>query len=116
GEVVAASLHEWLGNDKNRKLIKELLRNGIEIKFQASSSKLQKLKGLSFVFTGELESLTRDAAKEKVRELGGDISSSVSKETGYVVVGNEPGSKYDKAKRLGVKILGEKEFLSLLSK
>ncbi len=116
GEVVAASLHEWLGNDKNRKLIKELLRNGIEIKFQASSSKLQKLKGLSFVFTGELESLTRDAAKEKVRELGGDISSSVSKETGYVVVGNEPGSKYDKAKQLGVKILGEKEFLSLLSK
>jgi len=61
-----------------------------------------------------METMTRDQAKEKIRNLGGDVSSSVSKETDYVVAGEEPGSKYDKAKKLGIKIIGEKEFIKMI--
>ena len=78
------------------------------------SAKSEKLAGKTFVLTGTLETLGRDEAKDKIRELGGDISSSVSKETNYVVVGAEPGSKYDRAKKLGTKVVDEKEFLKML--
>jgi len=64
--------------------------------------------------TGELESMTRDEAKERIRELGGDVSGSVSKNTDWVVAGSEPGSKFDKAQKLGVKILSEQEFLKII--
>ena len=73
------------------------------------------LTGQTFVLTGGLQTLTREAAKEKIRALGGDVSSSVSAATSYVVVGEEPGSKYDKAKKLGVTILTEGEFIKLVS-
>ncbi|MBO8595501.1 NAD-dependent DNA ligase LigA, partial [Staphylococcus aureus] len=68
----------------------------------------------SFVLTGTLTSMTRDEAKEKIRALGGDISESVSKKTSYVVAGENPGSKIDKAQKLGVAILDEQKFLNLL--
>ena len=73
-----------------------------------------KFVGKSFVVTGSLESLTREQAQDRIRELGGDVSSSVSKETDYVVAGSSPGSKYDKAKELGIKIIDEKEFLKMI--
>ena len=66
------------------------------------------------VLTGELENFTRDVAKDIIRKEGGDISSSVSRYTDYVVAGENPGSKYQKAKSLGVKVIGEKEFLEML--
>jgi len=66
------------------------------------------------VLTGTLETLSRDQAKERIRDHGGDVSSSVSKETDYVVAGAEPGSKYDKAQKLDVKVLTEKEFLEMV--
>ena len=72
------------------------------------------LYGKTFVLTGTLESLSRDDAKEKIRSQGGDVTGSVSSHTSYVVAGTDPGSKYDKAQKLGVKILSEKEFLKLL--
>ncbi|MBI4262366.1 NAD-dependent DNA ligase LigA, partial [Candidatus Uhrbacteria bacterium] len=67
------------------------------------------------VLTGTLTSLTRDEAKEKIRSLGGEISESVSKKTSYVVAGTEPGSKFEKAQKLGVTILDERGFLLLIN-
>jgi DNA ligase (NAD+) len=71
--------------------------------------------GKSVVLTGGLNSLTRDEAKDKIRELGGHIVSAVSKKTDLVVTGSDPGSKYEKAQELGIKIINEKEFLKLIS-
>ncbi len=86
-----------------------------KIKKKGKSSESEgKFNGLTFVLTGELESMSRDEAKEKIRDLNGDISESVSKKTDYVIVGREPGSKYQRAQKLGVKILNEDKFLNLL--
>ncbi len=111
GEVVAKSLYQYFHDKKNLKLIEDLIKH---IKIEKIEKAKQILAGKTFVLTGTLEILTRDQAKEKIRNLGGDVSSSVSKNTDYVVLGAEPGSKFDKAKKLGVKIISEKEFLTIL--
>lgn len=113
GPKVAASIKSWFNDKNNQKLLSDFFKNGIEI-INPKKKNVVKLKGLTFVLTGELENFSRDEAKEKIRQLGGNISSSVSKKTDYVVVGNNPGSKYDKAKNLGIKIINEKEFINLL--
>ncbi len=113
GYVVAESVLTFFNDEKNKKIISGLLKNGIEIE-EVKISKHQPLAGKTFVLTGSMESMTRDEAKDKIRVLGGDISSSVSKETDFVVAGAEPGSKYDRAKKNGIKILDEKEFLKLI--
>ncbi|MDP2933095.1 MAG: helix-hairpin-helix domain-containing protein, partial [bacterium] len=114
GGVVAKSIYEWFRADYNRKLLEKFERVGVRVLKQETSEKSSKLKGLTFVFTGSLDVLSREKAEEMVRENGGDTSSSVSKETDYVVAGEEPGSKYDRAKKLGVKIITEQEFSKLL--
>jgi DNA ligase (NAD+) len=73
-----------------------------------------KITGKTFVLTGTLETMSRDEAKEKIREAGGDVSGSVSKNTDYVVAGENAGSKEEKARELGVKIISEKEFVAML--
>ncbi len=73
-----------------------------------------RFTGTTWVFTGTLDTMSRSEAGAKVSVLGGDVTNSVSKNTSYVVVGADPGSKADKAKKLGVKILNEKEFLKML--
>src|SRR3989344_5969179 len=73
-----------------------------------------KFTGKTFVLTGELESMSRDEAKARIRELGGDSSETVSKNTDYVVAGANPGSKFARAQKLGVKIMDEKEFLKMI--
>lgn len=112
GEVVAKSIHSWFSDKQNVKFVEALVRAGIQIE----SVKIKKtpLSGKSVVVTGTLDTMSREEAKEAVREAGGDWVSSVSKNTDYVVVGANPGSKYDKAQKLGVKILEENEFLKLL--
>jgi DNA ligase (NAD+) len=112
GEIVAKSIHQWFNDKKNKAFLSQLLRSGLEIEELKLLKK--KLAGLTFVLTGELSRFTREQAKSKIRQLGGDVSSSVSKETDLLVAGEEPGSKYDKAKKLGVKIVEEKEFLRII--
>ena len=112
GEVAAKSVFDWFRDEPHKNLVKKLLRY-VEIENPKKRAP-GKLAGKTFVLTGELESLNRDEAKARVRELGGDPSETVSKNTDYVVVGANPGSKYDKAQKLGVKILDEKEFLKMV--
>jgi DNA ligase (NAD+) len=114
GNVMAESIYRWFRDKKNLELLNRLKEVGVKIKSLEFKVKGLKFKDKTFVLTGELETMTRDKAKEKIRALGGDVSGSVSKNTDFVVVGSEPGSKYDDAKQLGIKILSEKEFLKLL--
>jgi len=113
GEVVARSIFEWFNNNRNKKALNRLLKF-IKIENPKVIKKKQTLAGMIIVLTGELVLLTREQAKQAVRERGGDIASSVSKNTDLVIVGENPGSKYDKAKELGIKIIGEEEFLRII--
>lgn len=112
GSVVAKSIHEYFTNKKNLDFVHELIKNGIKIQKQKQIT--QKLAGKTFVLTGTLEKYSRDEAKKKIRDLGGDVSGSVSKETDYVVAGENPGSKYEKAKKINVEIIDEKKFLEII--
>jgi len=114
GPVVAESISNWFKNDYNKKLLEKFKKVSLHVLQQESAQKSSKLKGLTFVFTGGLETMTREQAEELARESGGNASSSVGKETSYVVVGEEPGSKYEKAKKIGVKVITEKDFLKML--
>jgi len=113
GPIVASSVYEWFHQKHNIKLLEKLFLVGIIIT-KNREKKQDKLQGKSFVITGSLETMTRDLAKSKVRELGGQISESVSRKTDYLVAGSEPGSKLEKAQKLGVTVLNEKQFLKLL--
>ncbi|MBI2623736.1 MAG: NAD-dependent DNA ligase LigA [Candidatus Liptonbacteria bacterium] len=114
GPKVAASIHAWFREPRNAKLVERLEKAGVEIMSDTQRAISDKLAGKSFVLTGTLASMSREAAKEKIRALGGNVSESVSKKTDYVVAGAEPGSKYEKAKKLGVRVLDENELLTLI--
>jgi DNA ligase (NAD+) len=115
GPKVAASIVEFFSEPANRQLIKRLNKAGVHPTAEKREVKSQKLAGKSFVFTGGLANRSREEAGELVQQHGGKVSGSVSKKTDYVVVGTDPGSKYDKAKELGVTILTESEFEKLLA-
>lgn len=115
GEIMAKSAHGWFHDKNNLRLLARLAAAGVKVTSLKLSSKGAKLAGQTFVLTGGLNKLTRDQAKAKIRELGGEISSSVSRNTDYVVAGSEAGSKLEKAQKLGVKVIGEEEFIKLLS-
>ena len=114
GPIVAESIVGWFKDKENVKILSKLLKH-VEISSESKKAQVRKLEGKTFVLTGTLENMSRDEAKEKIRALGGSVSSSVSKETDYVVAGASPGSKYDNALQLGVKILSESEFSNLLN-
>lgn len=113
GDKIAQSIYEYFHDDENLKMIEEFQQLGFEF---ASSliNKTDELAGKTFVLTGTLQTMTRDEASEKIKLRGGKTSSSVSKNTSYVVAGANPGSKLDKAEKLGVIILNEKEFFELI--
>ena len=112
GPVVARSIYQWFRNKNNFNFLEKLKRAGIKIKKLEKEEQI--LSGKTFVLTGALKKVTRDEAKTKIREFGGKVSSSVSKKIDFVVAGESPGSKYERAKRLGIKIINEKEFLAML--
>ena len=114
GPVVGKSIYDWFDGKRNVRLLERLENAGIVLTPPKVAHGAQKFSGKSFVFTGELSGISRDDAKNKVRELGGVVSESVSKKTSFIVVGENSGSKYDKAKKLGVKIINKKEFLKMV--
>ena len=114
GPKVAQSITEFFGEAANRNVIKKLFKVGVRPTAQKREVKSNKLEGKSFVFTGGLANRSREEAGAMVVEHGGKVSGSVSKKTDYVVVGTDPGSKYEKAKELGVEILDEREFEKLI--
>jgi DNA ligase (NAD+) len=113
GPKVAESITEWFSDNKNKKLIDDLDDAGVTAEAEGKA-KTGTLSGKTFVITGTMPSMTRNEAKDAIRAAGGDISESVSSLTDYVVSGDDPGSKYDKAVKLGIRIIGEKELKSLL--
>ncbi len=113
GEKIAKSVYDYFHNDENIRMINEFKQYGFSFE-NTAVQKTDELNGVTFVLTGTLVHMTRDEAAEKIKQRGGRTSSSVSKKTSYVVAGANPGSKFEKAKNLGVIILNEDEFLELL--
>lgn len=114
GERIAVSIHEFTQNKANTDEIKRLLKKGVRPAAPAVSGGSQKLKGNTFVITGTLPTLSREAAEDLIRSNGGKVTSSVSKKTSYLLLGEDPGSKFDKAQELGIKTLSETEFRQLI--
>lgn len=114
GPKVASGILEFFSVPANRKVIKKLEKSGVRPKVERRAVRSTEFAGKSFVFTGALANRSREEAGELVQQHGGKVSGSVSKKTDYVVVGADPGSKYDKAKELGVAILTEQEFEKLI--
>jgi DNA ligase (NAD+) len=116
GEEIASSIVKFFSQKGNQNVLRKLKEVGVEYSSRPARSRPKDLKfeGKTFVFTGGLKTMSRDEAESRVEALGGKASTSVSKKTGYVVAGEDPGSKCEKAKALGVKILSEDEFLELL--
>jgi len=113
GEEVARSVVDYFTDVKNRRVIEDMQRNGLDLVWEASQ-KEKTLAGTRVVFTGTLSKLHRDHAKRLVEERGGRVTSSVSKNTSFVVAGEDAGSKAEKARELGVKVLSEDDFLAMV--
>lgn len=113
GSKIGESVVEYLKDKQNKKLLEKFAQEDIKLELPDVSGH-RPLEGLSFVLTGSLPTLSREDATDLIKHEGGKVSGSVSKNTDYVVAGAEPGSKYDKAKELGIKIIGEKELKSMV--
>lgn len=114
GPEVAGSVVDFFSHEENMRVLEKLKRAGL--KFEVEKEAARPLSGKKFVFTGTLSSMTRSEAEELIRKLGGEASSSVSRRTDYVVVGENPGSKLERARQLGVKTITEEEFLRMVGK
>ena len=115
GPETVASIRQFFGHPSNLAMISRLVQAGMfRTTLAVVSAQKGPLHGQTFVLTGELESFTRDELKEKLESLGAKVTGSVSQKTNYVVVGAHPGSKLDKARELGVTILGEAQVIALM--
>ena len=114
GPTIAAAVVEWFGVDWHRAIVDKWQAAGVRMADERVTSVERTLEGLSIVVTGSLTGFSRDDAKEAIVARGGKAASSVSKKSAYVVAGDSPGSKYDKAVELGVPILDENGFRRLL--
>jgi DNA ligase (NAD+) len=115
GGTIAKSVTDWFGNAGARRLIEKLRRRGLTLAEPVQKS-TGALKGMTFVLTGTLESLSREQATELIESNGGKVTSGVSKKTSFVVAGTDPGSKLEKAQTLGVKVVGEAELKALVDR
>ena len=116
GPVVAQSLHQFFQEDENKVIINNIIEFGVKWDDQAQNvTNDQKLNQQTFVVTGTLENFSRDEIKELIENNGGKVSGSVSKKTSYVIIGDNPGSKADKAAELGIKIINEEQLMELLN-
>jgi len=115
GPTVASSVREWFEDPANRQLIERLKAAGLRTEESEAAPASRTFQGMQFVLTGTLESMTRDDARKAIEERGGRVTSSVSKKTSVVVVGKEAGSKLEKARELGLRIVDEDEFRALLA-
>jgi DNA ligase (NAD+) len=117
GPKIAESVYDFFRNKNNLSLVDKLKKAGLKFESESSAKPASnKFEGLTFVLTGTLEKYKRDEAKKLIEDLGGNVSSSVSKKTSYVLAGAEAGSKLDKAEQLGVKVLTEDEFEKMVGK
>ncbi len=114
GPRIAQSVTKFFSEPKNRETIDRLRRAGVVMVDKDFSAGERPLAGRTFVLTGTLRTMSRDAAKELIQRVGGQVTGSVSRKTHYVVVGDNPGTKAEDAKRLGIRMLDESEFLKLL--
>jgi DNA ligase (NAD+) len=116
GPIVAASIAEWFREPRNRELILRLKRAGVSTrrKQQRKAAK-RNLESKQFVLTGKLSRFTRDDARQMIEQRGGRVTGSVTKKTDFLVVGEDPGSKLDRARELNVQVLDEQGFLDLLA-
>ena len=115
GDIIAQNIVDYFDDKENDKEIQRLFEQGVTILEQESSALSDNLKGLTFVLTGTLEHYTRPEMSELIEKHGGKVSSSVSKNTSFVLAGAEAGSKLDKAKALGVKIISEEDILKMFN-
>jgi len=114
GPIVARSIYNFFHNLKNLRVLEKLEKAGVKFPIEESVAKGTALSDKNFVLTGGLDSFTRTEARKIIEDLGGRVTSSVSKKTDFVIVGKDPGSKYDDALRLGVRTLGEDEFKKMI--
>jgi len=115
GPTIAESLREWFGVDWHREIVRKWRESGVRMADERAEANARPLAGLTLVVTGTLATHTRDEAAEAVLSRGGKVSGSVSKKTAFVIVGDNPGSKYDKALALRVPVLNEESFAVLLA-
>ncbi len=113
GPTMAESVYEYFRDTRDQTVIKELLAAGVAPR-QPRTRRSDKLAGKTIVVTGSLENFTRQQIEQAIRQAGAKTSSSVSKKTDFVLAGENPGSKLDKASKLGVKVISEKQFMELL--
>ena len=111
GDVIASSVYEFMHNDININLINELKSLGLNMEYHMGEIKKNYFTNKKCVLTGTLSSMGRSEAKALIESFGGSLSESVSKKTDILILGENPGSKYDKAKSLGIYIMEEAEFL-----
>jgi DNA ligase (NAD+) len=114
GPTIAQAVAEWFAADRNRELVERIRAGGAQLEDAGADEADGPLTGMTFVVTGTLDGFSRDAATAAIQDRGGKVTGSVSKKTSYVVVGDSPGSKADKAAELGVPVLDEQQFRALL--
>ena len=116
GPKIAESIVLFFNKKENLQIIRKLKEAGVNLGSREKKTTTQALEGMQFVLTGTLENFTRDEAKREIEQLGGRVTGNVTRKTNYLVLGKEPGQKYQKAKEIGIKILGENDFREMLKK